>query len=217
MPVWHIARVRELGDEAHTKNWNTYTCKNIACAFALGWKSVSGSECDKWKVIIQLQRFIAPYLHNRSSGKVHSEIFQASNNCWLLKELISSLVLGLIAGAGLVVVSQFNGTSTPKGSYSAKTGDNGCNVNSSRYSLSTALCGIRSVAVRPYHNQVSKMLNARSLSRSPCCRTAAYIASTLLPFLNVNMANRCLAMPINQELLHAAQRLTVTPCRSGVF
>ncbi len=40
----------------------------------------------------------------------------------------------------MVVVSQFNGTSTPKGSYSAKPGDNDCNVNSSRYSLSTALC-----------------------------------------------------------------------------
>ncbi len=40
----------------------------------------------------------------------------------------------------VVVVSQFNGTSTPKGSYSAKTGDNDCNVNSSRYSLGTALC-----------------------------------------------------------------------------
>ncbi len=38
------------------------------------------------------------------------------------------------------MVSQFNGTSTPKGSYSAKTGDNDCNFNSSRYSLSTALC-----------------------------------------------------------------------------
>ncbi len=32
----------------------------------------------------------------------------------------------------MVVVSQFNGTSTPKGSYSAKAGDNDCNVNSSR-------------------------------------------------------------------------------------
>ncbi len=40
----------------------------------------------------------------------------------------------------MVVVSQFNGTSTPKGSYSAKTGDDDCNVNSSRYSLRTALC-----------------------------------------------------------------------------
>ncbi len=39
-----------------------------------------------------------------------------------------------------MMVSQFNGTSTPKGSYSAKTGDNDCNVNSSRYSLRTALC-----------------------------------------------------------------------------
>ncbi len=40
----------------------------------------------------------------------------------------------------VVVVSQFNGTSTPKGSYSAKTGDNDCNANSSRYSLRNALC-----------------------------------------------------------------------------
>ncbi len=38
------------------------------------------------------------------------------------------------------VLSKFNGTSTPKGSYRAKTGDNVCNVNSSRYCLSTALC-----------------------------------------------------------------------------
>ncbi len=38
------------------------------------------------------------------------------------------------------VLSKFNGTSTPKGSYRAKTGDNDCNVNSSRYRLSTALC-----------------------------------------------------------------------------
>ncbi len=40
----------------------------------------------------------------------------------------------------VMMVSQFNGTSTPKGSYRAKTGDNDCNVNSSRCSLSTALC-----------------------------------------------------------------------------
>ncbi len=36
--------------------------------------------------------------------------------------------------------TQFNGTSTPKGSYRAKTGDNDCGVNSSRYSLRTTLC-----------------------------------------------------------------------------
>ncbi len=40
----------------------------------------------------------------------------------------------------VVVASQFNGTSTPKESYSAKTGDNDWNVNSSRYSLRTAQC-----------------------------------------------------------------------------
>ncbi len=38
------------------------------------------------------------------------------------------------------MLSQFNGTSTPKGLYRAKTGDNDSNVNSSRYSLRTALC-----------------------------------------------------------------------------
>ncbi len=38
------------------------------------------------------------------------------------------------------VLSKFNGTSTPKGSYRAKTGDNDSTVNSSGYSLSTALC-----------------------------------------------------------------------------
>ena len=46
----------------------------------------------------------------------------------------------------VVLVSQFNGTSTPKGSYSAKTGDNDCNVNSSRYSLSIALCESNSLS-----------------------------------------------------------------------
>ncbi len=38
------------------------------------------------------------------------------------------------------MISKFNGTSTPKGSYRAKTGDNDCNVYSSRYSLRAALC-----------------------------------------------------------------------------
>ncbi len=38
------------------------------------------------------------------------------------------------------VLSKFNDTSTRRGSYRAKTGDNDSNVNSSRYSLSTALC-----------------------------------------------------------------------------
>ncbi len=38
------------------------------------------------------------------------------------------------------MLSKFHGTSTPKGSYRAKTGDNDCNINSSRYSPRTALC-----------------------------------------------------------------------------
>ncbi len=43
------------------------------------------------------------------------------------------------------MLSKFNGTSTPEGSYRAKTGDNDCNVNSSHYSLSTALYMCRSI------------------------------------------------------------------------
>ncbi len=51
------------------------------------------------------------------------------------------------------VLSKFNGTLTPKGSYRAKTGDNDCNVNSSRYSLSTALCeSIRYQAIKSEQN-----------------------------------------------------------------
>ncbi len=46
----------------------------------------------------------------------------------------------------VLVVSQFNGTSTPKGSYSAKTDDNDCNINSSRYSVGTALCESNSLS-----------------------------------------------------------------------
>ncbi len=38
------------------------------------------------------------------------------------------------------MISKFNGTSTPKGSYRAETGNYDCNVNVSRYSLRTALC-----------------------------------------------------------------------------
>ncbi len=35
----------------------------------------------------------------------------------------------------MMMISQFNAASTPKGSYRVKSGDNDCNVNSSHYSL----------------------------------------------------------------------------------
>ncbi len=50
------------------------------------------------------------------------------------------------------MLSKFNGTSTPKGSYRAKTGDNDYNVNSSRYSLSTALCESIRYQAKPEQN-----------------------------------------------------------------
>ncbi len=50
------------------------------------------------------------------------------------------------------MLSKFNGTSTPKGSYRAKIGDNDCNVNSSLYSLSTALCESIRYQAKSEHN-----------------------------------------------------------------
>ncbi len=50
------------------------------------------------------------------------------------------------------MLSKFNGTSTPNGSYCAETGDNDCNVNSSRYSLRTALCESIRYQAKPEQN-----------------------------------------------------------------
>ncbi len=66
----------------------------------------------------------------------------------------------------MVVVSQFNGTSTPKGSYSAKTGENDCNVNSSRYGLSTALW--EQFAIRPSLNKMSDKTRYPGAPRGGC-------------------------------------------------
>ena len=56
----------------------------------------------------------------------------------------------------VVVVSQFNGTSTPKGPYSAKTGDNDCNVNSTDKSLQSKYCTVcEQFAIGPSLNKMS--------------------------------------------------------------
>ncbi len=79
-------------------------------------------------------------------------VFLTSMHLWDTKvtkfELIATDVWSFrdFLAAISAVVSQFNGTSTPKGSYSAKTGDNDCNVNSSRYSLRTAPCDSNSLS-----------------------------------------------------------------------
>ncbi len=49
------------------------------------------------------------------------------------------------------MISKFNGTSTPKGPYRAETGDNDFHVNSSCYSLRTALC--ESIRYQPKSEQ----------------------------------------------------------------
>ncbi len=81
-----------------------------------------------------------------------------------------------------VVVSQFNGTSTPKESYSAKTGDNDCNVNSIRYSLSTALYeSIRYQAKSEQNVQqdlIPRVRHGEAALMHPCICCGTYALST---------------------------------------
>ncbi len=72
---------------------------------------------------------------------VHSMIFYFHRICNRHPQKVNGKFLICYAeGERVWVISKFNGTSTPKGSYRAKTGDNDYNVNSSRYSLRAALC-----------------------------------------------------------------------------
>ncbi len=95
----------------------------------------------------------------------------------------------------MVVVSQFNGTSTPKGLYSAKTGDNDCNVNSSRYSLSTALCVWDQFAIRPSLNKMSDKIWYPVAPRGGCSHAPG------LPLLNYNVNNTRIACTCTVHVL----------------
>ncbi len=79
----------------------------------------------------------------------------------------------------VVVVSQFNGTSTPKGSYSAKTGDNDCNVNSSRQSLRTALCESIGYQAKPEQNVRQDLIPRERHVEAALMNPIAFIANVL--------------------------------------
>ena len=110
----------------------------------------------------------------------------------------------------VVVVSQFNGTSTPKGSYSAKSDDNDCNVNSSRYSISILINSNvwEQFAIRPSLNKMSNKIwypgcaTGRLLSCTPkykadgtgsavTTNSSVYVTS-LQPFASVCVSDTCL-------------------------
>ncbi len=67
-------------------------------------------------------------------GILHAAI-EVVHCCWVTFWITVATYLKQLSMLSVVVVSQFNGTSTPKGSYSAKTGDNDCNVNTNRYTV----------------------------------------------------------------------------------
>ncbi len=96
----------------------------------------------KW---IEMGNVIAQTSNHHMSERKQQPLLRSSNDS-------TTLCVCIISGQATLVlliedvVSQFNGTSRPKGSYSAKTGDNDCNVNSSHYSLSTALCESNSLS-----------------------------------------------------------------------
>ncbi len=77
-----------------------------------------------------------------SMSECHNHrVLHDSVNCRIVNVVVSQpLCTPWLSQVSEWVLSKFNGTSTPKGSYRAKTDDNDCKVNSSRYSLSTALC-----------------------------------------------------------------------------
>ncbi len=101
---------------------------------------ISTKKCQPL-ALIQIKIHIWDLLHWR---RLHfqSQMIRMTGNFTIVEIGFLSLAISPV----VVVVSQFNGTSTPKGSYSDKTGDNDCNVNSSRYSLSTALCESNSIS-----------------------------------------------------------------------
>ncbi len=80
----------------------------------------------------------------------------------------------------VMMVSQFNGTSTPKGSYRAKTGDNDCNVNSSRCSLSTALCESIRYQAKSEQNVrqdlIPRVRHGEAALMHPCTSVAAWFS-----------------------------------------
>ncbi len=87
------------------------------------------------------------------------------------------------------MLSKFNGTSTPKGSYSAKTGDNDYNVNSSRYSLRALHC-VRAFAIRP---SLNKMSDKDLIPRVHHGEAAREFVGKQIIFLNsCHMQTRCM-------------------------
>ncbi len=89
-----------------------------------------GSHCKEAFAIVYALKNLRPYLQGAK--------FTIYTDHKPLRSVFTSEVKNSMLQRWVVVVSQFNSTSTPKGSYSAKTGDNDCNVNSSHYSLSNA-------------------------------------------------------------------------------
>ncbi len=93
------------------------------------------------------------------------------------------------------MLSQFNGTSTPKGSYRAKTGYNDCNVNSSLYSLSTALCeSIRYQAKSEQNVRQDLIPRVRHGEAALCTPTALNHKSG--PFSSISTVNGSTIMKI---------------------
>ncbi len=108
------------------------------------------------------------------------------------------------------MLSKFNGTSTPKGSFRAKTGDNDCNVNSSHYSLSTALCESIRYQAKSEQNVRQDLIprvshGQAALSTPPWAEVKAH---NLTLFISADHARFMLA-----ELIQTERRATKTHLR----
>ncbi len=155
----------------------------------------TGQFDNKWKA--QLQAVMLPVRQTRSHrandisglGLTPLVSYRASKIHYLL--VLSEWVL-----------SKFNGTLTPKGSYRAKTGHNDCNVNSNRNSLSTALC--ESICYRAKSEQnVRQDLTPRGATRRLLSCTPLLVLSQILS------QSHCSDWWLKSELLYVRETPSV--------
>ncbi len=90
------------------------------------------------------------------------------------------------------MLSKFNGTSTPIGSYRAKTGENYCNVNSSRYSLSTALCESIRYQAKSEQNVRQDLIPVVHHGEAALCTPTHVDRYTIIHYSMCNISRTCI-------------------------
>ncbi len=107
------------------------------------------------------------------------------------------------------MLSKFNSTSTPKGSYRFKTSDNDCNVNSSHYILSTALresIRYQAKSEQNHENVRQDLIPRVRHGEAALCTSVHHESSLAAPYTNYEVLARHLVQqqPDDSEVLLGA-------------